>query len=188
MTTILSPNADRERVITGFNGIPPFISKILEGTAPHLQIQYNDANNKCIGRSPVLKPEIEITKAGHLYQTTFIPKNANDPDLKIPNHARSVVIFGQQGNFASIEEAMAKLSPKPIDSIYRPTCGIEMSGPFHLGKIPMKLVLAQFDLQSGERISQKGKFCNDIIETIQFKNNVFTQLTTTESVNYVSSY
>jgi hypothetical protein len=188
MDTTLRPISNRERVITGFNGIPSFISKILERTAPHLQVQYNDTNNKCIGKSPVLRPEIKITKAGHLHQTTFIPKNTNDPDLKIPNHAKSVVIFGQQGNFASIEDAMAKLCPKPFDPTYRPTCGIKMSGPFHLGQIPMKLVLAQFDLQSGERISQKGKFCNDIIETIQFKNGVFTQLTTTESVNYVSRY
>ena len=83
MDTTLRPISNRERVITGFNGIPSFISKILERTAPHLQVQYNDTNNKCIGKSPVLRPEIKITKVGHLHQTTFIPKNTNDPDLKI---------------------------------------------------------------------------------------------------------
>ena len=60
---------------------------------------------------------------------------------------------------------------------------IEISEPFYLSKTPMKLVFAIFDLESGERISHR--YCNDIIDSIEFKDGRFHQLTTTEPVNCV---
>lgn len=183
MDNILNTDNSRDRAITSFNGIPSFLRHILDGTKPHLQIQYNDENNKCINRSPVLTTKNKIVTANDLHQTTFVPKNINDSDLVIPSNAKTILIFGQIGNFASTEDAMCKLCPKPFDPKYRPTCGIEISGPFYLGKTPMKLVFAIFDLETGKRIS--SRYCNDIIDSIEFKDGRFHQLTTTESVNCV---
>lgn len=183
MSNILHLDKSRDRAITEFNGIPHFLKHILDGTKPHLQIQYNDKNNKGINRSPVLKLKNKINTVDDLYQTTFVPKDINDSDLVIPSNAKTILIFGQIGNFASTEDAMCKLCPKPFDPKYRPTCGIEISGPFYFGKTPMKLVFAIFDLETGKRIS--NRYCNDIVDSIEFKDGRFYQLTTTESVNFV---
>ena len=50
----------------------------------------------------------------------------------------------------------------------------------------MKLVFAIFDLTSGKRIS--NRYCNDIIDSIEFKDGRFHQLTTTEPVNCINTF
>ena len=179
-----------EKRVNTRNRYPEFIiphrgiAKILKNAGPRLQIQFNDENNKCIGKSWVLKPEVKIVDKGTLFQTKFIPITTNANDLIVPSNAKSIVIFGQQGRFTNCKSALNKLVKKEYDfNNYTPTTGIEISGPMYL-ITPMRLVLTGYDLDSNEYSVDPY---NDIVKSFTIEDNKFKSLETIEPLVIVDS-
>ena len=161
------------------------ISKILKNAGPRLQIQFNDENNKCIGRSWVLKPEVKITNRDNLFQQKFVPISDSTENLRVPGNAKSILIFGQQGKFASIDSALDKLTDKlNFNPEYKPTVGIVISPNFYL-ITPMKLVLAGFDL---ENYNQTIIPFNDIIKSIEIKDGILRSVRTIEPLVVIDEH
>ena len=163
MSFTLTPEETRNRK-DFTHPIPKTFSHILNSSAgPRLQMQYNDANNRCIGESMVLKPE-----NNNLHGMSFVSRcSQSDKRLRIPPNATSILIFGQQGLFASEDDltsAYRKYLKNPA-----PTQGIEISGPYYFSNRPYRFVLAQFDLQTGQR--NNPNYVKDIIRSIEFRNN-----------------
>ena len=186
-SNIFRPNVGRNRYpIKGFNGIPAKgIAAILKNAGPRLQFQFNDINEKCIGESYVLKVERPIVDSSDLNQLKYIPITENLESLVIQDNAVSIVIFGQQGRFASLESALNRLTDRQkFQDTYVPTSGIEVSDELYL-TTPMKLILGAYNLQDGEP-TLKGY--HDIIDYIEFENGRFKYLTTTESLFKVNGF
>lgn len=186
-SNIFRPNMDRDRYpIEGFNGIPAKgIAEILKNAGPRLQFQFNDINNKCIGESWVLKVEKPIIDSSDLNQLKYIPITENIESLVIPDSAVSILIFGQQGRFASLESALDRLADRrKFQDTYIPTRGIEISNELYL-ITPMKLILGAYNLQNGEP-TLKGY--HDIIDFIEFENGRFKSLTTNESLFKINGF
>lgn len=180
-SNIFRPNMNRNRYsIKEFNGIPAKgIARILKNAGPRLQFQFNDINNKCIGESWVLKTEKPIADSSDLNQLRYIPITQNIESLVIPDNAVSILIFGQQGRFASLESALDRLTyRRKFQDTYVPTRGIEISNELYL-ITPMKLIFGAYNLQNGEP-TLKGY--HDIIDFIEFENGRFKALTTNESL------
>ena len=153
-----------------FNFIRSF-EIILKNAGPRLQIQFNDAKNKCIGESYVLK-----AKNKYLEETEFIPVTDETEKLRIPKNAVTVVIFGQQMNFAGKDEANYKMGYKDLPDYF----------DSYLGPHPRKTVLVEYNLETHERLSKR--YLNDIIEEIEFKDGVFVKVKTSEPLISTSRF
>ena len=177
MSFTLKPDEKRNRK-NYTHPIPSEFSHILNTTAgPRLQIQYNDANNRCIGESLVLKPTNDNLKG-----TSFVSRcSQTDERLKIPSNAKSILIFGQQGLFASQDDLTSAYKKRCSNP--EPTIGIEISGPFYMFNRPYRFILAQFDLETGQ--VNNPCYVKDIIKTIEFSNNYFSRIETIEPLNII---
>lgn len=177
MSFTLTPEETRNRKNFS-HPIPKAFNHILNSSAgPRLQMQYNDANNRCIGESMVLKPE-----NNNLHGMSFVSRcSQSDQRLRIPPNATSILIFGQQGLFASQDDLTGAYRKDWSDP--EPTQGIEISGPYYFSNRPYRFVLAQFDLQTGQR--NNPNYVKDIIRSIDFSNNYFSRLNTIEAINIV---
>ena len=177
MSFTLTPEVTRNRK-DYTHQVPKSFGHILNSsTGPRLQMQYNDANNKCIGESMVLKPEND-----NLLGMSFVSRcNKNDQRHKIAPNAKSILIFGQQGLFASQDDLEGAFRKDWSDP--KPTCGIEISGPYYLTNRPYRFVLAQFDLKNGQR--NNPNYVKDIISNIEFSDGYFSRLNTIEPVNII---
>jgi hypothetical protein len=175
---IINTNSKRERFMTDFNNIiPKSLQKILLPQNPVLQFQYNDINNDVIGRSPILKFYKNFNSK------IFIPKIDNDL-LKIPNNAHSILIFGLIVKFRSIKSVNNYFTKY---NKYKPTQGIDITN-IYLPR-PHKHFISQFNLESGDRnffvkrddINYEYAY-NDIIDSIEFKDNKLHKINTIESI------
>ena len=177
MSKLLEPSDKRNRGNYD-HPVPQSLKHIFTKNAgPRLQFQFNDKNNKCIGESMVLKPENE-----NLHGKSFVPRcNKNDNRLKIPDNAKSILIFGQQGIFASQDDL--KGAYRKDWSEPKPTQGIEITGPLYLFDRPYNFIIAQFDLETGERNS--SNYVKDIVKTIEFSNGIFSNIQTIEPINVI---
>ena len=177
-SNVIVPSIDRTRNLAELFIMPHGgISQILKNAGPRIQIQFNDDKNKCIGSSWVLKPEIKITNSDNLFQQKFVPISDSIENLRVPKNAKSILIFGQQGKFASIENALDRLTDRlPFDPEYKPTTGIQISPNFYL-TTPMKLVLTAFNMKNN---NLSIKPFNDIIHSIEIKDGILCSVKTIE--------
>ena len=177
MSLVLNPEETRNRKNFEYPVPKPFSHILDSSVGPRLQMQYNDENNKCIGESMILKPENH-----DLHGTSFIPRcSLSDERLKIPANAKSILIFGQQGLFASQNDLKSAYENNQRNT--KPTQTIEVSGPFYLSKRPYLFIIAQFDLETGQR--NNLNYVKDIIKTIEFSNNSFSKVSTIEPINVI---
>ena len=144
---------------------------ILKNAGPRLQIQFNDAKNKCIGESYVLKAKNKV-----LEETEFIPVTNETEKLRIPKNAVTILIFGQQMKFAGKDEANYKMGYKDLPDYF----------DSYLGPHPRKTVLVEYNLETHERLSKR--YLNDIIEEIEFKDGVFVKVKTSEPLISTSRF
>ena len=177
MPVILEPNKYRDRKNINAK-VPPNFEHILNSkSGPRIQFQFNDKNDRCIGRSMVLKPE-----NNELEGLIFVPvANKYDDGLIIPFDAKSIVIFGQQGLFASKSDLECTYKKESLDE-YIPTIGIEQYGPIYLNR-PYNFFLANFNIQTGERYDDI--YVKDIVNSIEFSEGYFKKLKTIEPINLV---
>ena len=175
-SNVIVPNTNRTRNLSSDYFMPhKGIANILKKSGPRLQVQFNDANNKCIGESWVLKPEVKISSRDSLFQTRFVPISDSLDNLRIPDNAESIVIFGQQAKFASIESALNKLTDRlKFKSEYVPTRGIEISGPIYL-TTPTRLVLTGFRFENYDNLISPF---NDIIKSFKIEDGVLKMVET----------
>lgn len=144
---------------------------ILKNAGPRLQIQFNDAKNKCIGESYVLK-----AKNKYLEETEFIPVTNETEKLRIPKNAVTILIFGQKMKFAGKDEANYKMGYKDLPDYF----------DSYLGPHPRKTVLVEYNLETHERLPRR--YMNDIIEEIEFKDGVFVKVKTSEPLISTSRF
>jgi len=144
---------------------------ILKNAGPRLQIQFNDANNKCIGESYVLKP-----RKKDLEETEFVPVTNETEKLRIPKNAVTIVIFGQKMKFAGKDEANYKMGYNNLSECV----------DSYLGNYPRKTVLVEYNLKTHERLPRR--YMNDIIEEIEFRDGVFVKVKTSEPLISTSRF